>query len=109
VSSEVVGYQLDDKTTALFEIEPVAGFQPAGIGDIAGRVRDAAAPAIEAARELLELVKEIAPDAVEVKFGIKVTGTTNWLVAQAATEGNFEITLSWQPGMPPVSGPSSEG
>jgi hypothetical protein len=105
VSSEVVSYQLDDKTTALFEIEPVAGFRPARVGDIAGRVKDAAAPAIEAARELLEQVRDLAPDAVEVKFGIKVTGTTSWLIAKAATEGNFEVTLSWQPG----TGPSAEG
>jgi hypothetical protein len=97
VSSEVVRYQVDDKTVALFEIEPIDGFQPAGARDIAGRVREAAAPAIEAARELLVQVKDLAPDGVEVKFGIKVTGTANWLVAKAATEGNFEVTLTWQP------------
>lgn len=107
--AEVVSYQLDDETTALFEIEPVAGFQPAGIGDIAGRVREAAAPAVEAARELLEQVRDLAPHAIEVKFGIKVTGTANWLVAKAATEGNFEVTLSWQPGMPPPTHRPSEG
>jgi hypothetical protein len=106
VSSEVVSYQLDDKTTALFEIEPVAGFRPAGAGDIAGHVKEAAAPAIEAARELLERVRHLSPDGVEVKFGIKVTGTTNWLIAKAATEGNFEVTLSWRPGMGPAGVPS---
>jgi hypothetical protein len=100
VSSEVVRYQVDSKTVALFEIEPVPGFQPAGAGDIAGRVREAAEPAIEAARALLEQVKDLAPDAVQVKFGVKVTGTANWLVAKAATEGNFEVTLSWQPESP---------
>ena len=104
MSAELVSYQLDDMTTALFEIEPVAGFRPAGAGDIAGRVKDAAGPAIEAAREMLEQAKSLAPDAVEVKFGVKVTGTATWLVAKAATEGNFEVTLSWRPG-PPVSDP----
>ena len=98
MSSEVVRYQVDDKTAALFEIEPLAGFQPAGVGDLAGWVREAAAPSIEAARELLEQAKDLAPDAVQVKFGIKVTGTANWVVARAATEGNFEVTLTWQPG-----------
>lgn len=99
MSAELVSYQLDDMTIALFEIEPVVGFQPAGVGDIAGRVRDAAGPAIEAAREMLEQVKSLAPDAVEVKFGVKVTGTATWLVAKAATEGNFEVTLSWRPAL----------
>jgi hypothetical protein len=98
MSSEVVRYQVDDKTVAQFEIEPVQGFQPAGVGDVAGWVREAATPSIEAARELLEQVKHMAPAAVQVKFGIKVTGTANWVVAKAATEGNFEVTLSWQPG-----------
>jgi hypothetical protein len=98
VPPEIVSYQVDEKTTALFEIEPVAGFEPAGVGDVAGRVRDAAAPAIEAAREVLGQVRALAPDQVEVKFGLKVTGTANWLVAKAATEGNFEVTLSWAPG-----------
>ena len=106
MSSEVVRYQVDDKTAALFEIEPLAGFQPAGVGDLAGWVREAAAPSIEAARELLEQAKDLAPDAVQVKFGIKVTGTANWVVARAATEGNFEITLSWQPGAAAAGGPA---
>jgi hypothetical protein len=100
----VVRYQVGDKTVALFEIEPTAGFQPAGAGDIAGRVREAAAPALEAARELLDEVRELAPDAVQVKFGVKVTGTANWLIAKAATEGNFEVTLTWQPGLPSTGG-----
>lgn len=106
VSAELVSYELDDMTIALFEIEPVVGFQPAGVGDVAGRVRDAAGPAIEAAREMLEQAKRLAPDGVEVKFGVKVTGTATWLVAKAATEGNFEVTLSWRPGLP-VSDPSA--
>lgn len=100
--SEIVRYQLDDASTAMFEIDPVPGFQPAGVGDVAGRVREAAGPAVEAARELLEQVRDLAPDAVQVKFGIKVTGTANWLVAKAATEGNFEVTLSWAPGGAPA-------
>jgi hypothetical protein len=33
-----------------------------------------------------------------------VTGTANWLVAKAATEGNFEVTLSWSPGSPQRGG-----
>ncbi|MET8040333.1 CU044_2847 family protein [Micromonospora sp. NPDC005215] len=104
MSSEVVRYEVDNKTVAQIEIEPIAGFQPASAGDVAGRVRDAAEPAIQAARVLLEQVRVLTPDAVQVKFGVKVTGTTNWLIAKAASEGNFEITLSWQPGISPNDG-----
>ena len=94
--SEVVRYEVDGATMVSFEIEPTTGFQPAGVGDIAGRVRDSVAPALAAANEVLEQVKRLGPDAVEVKFGVKVTGTANWLVAKAASEGNFEVTLSWR-------------
>lgn len=45
---------------------------------------------------LLEKARSAHPDEVEVKFGVKVTGGANWLIAKAATEGNFEITLTWK-------------
>ena len=93
----VVSYALDDGTVVRFEIDPGTGFRPAGPDEIAGRIREAVAPAVEGARAVLEQVKQAAPRQVEVKFGIKVSGTANWFVAKAATEGNFEITLTWTP------------
>jgi hypothetical protein len=98
VSSEIVRYEIDSETVAKFEIEPTPGFHPAGPRDVAGKVWDAAGPAVEAAMAVMERVKKMSPDAVEISFGIKVTGTMDWIVAKAATEGNFQITLSWQPG-----------
>ncbi|MCI4062075.1 hypothetical protein MRQ36_05645 [Micromonospora sp. R77] len=92
---EVVRYQVDEQTVALIEVEPPAGFQPAGVGDVAGWVRESAAPVVAAAKELLEEVKTVAPDAVEVKFGVKATGTASWVVAKATAEANFEVTLHW--------------
>lgn len=105
VSPEIVKYAVDGTTVAQFEIDPGDGFVPAGAGDVVGKVREAAAPAIEAARVLLERARELSPDGVQVKFGVKVTGTATWLVARAATEGNFEVTLSWQPGAPTPPAP----
>lgn len=109
MSSEVVRYQVDDKTVAQFEFEPTAGFHPAGVDDVAGWVREAAAPSIGAARAVLDQVRQLAPDTVQVKFGIKVTGTANWIVAKAASEANFEITLSWQPDNAADPGPLADG
>lgn len=97
MSAQVVTYRVDDSTVVSFEIEPTEGFSPASAGDVACRVRDAVAPAIEAAKAVLDKAKEARPDGIELKFGVKVSGTANWLVARAATEGNFEITLSWSP------------
>jgi hypothetical protein len=96
VAGVEVRYALDDGTVVGFEVEPGAGFGPAGVGDVAGRIRDAVGPAVEGARTVLDKVREAGPDEVEVKFGIKVSGTANWLVAKAAAEGNFEITLTWK-------------
>lgn len=108
MSSEIVRYQVDSETVAKFEIEPTPGFQPAGPRDIAGKVWDAAGPAVEAAMAVMHRVKQMGPDAVEVTFGVKVTGTMDWLVAKAAGEGNFQITLSWQPDRAP-GGAASAG
>lgn len=93
--SQVATYRVDDEHLVAIEITPVEGFVPAGVDDVAGRVREAAGSAILAARAVLEQARELAPDTVQVKFGVKVTGTANWLLAKAATEGNFEITMTW--------------
>ena len=95
MSSRIVTYLVDESTAVMFEIEPGAGFQPAGPEQILGKVRDAVSPAVEAARAVLDKVKETGPNQVEVSFGIKVSGEANWLVAKAASEGNFAVTLTW--------------
>ena len=63
----VVSYPLEDGTVVRFEIEPGADFRPAGPDEIAGRIRETVAPAVESARAVLAKVKEPAPDTIEVK------------------------------------------
>ena len=98
VSTQVATYRVDESTTVSFEIDPVPGYRPAGCREIAGKVGDAVGPAVEAAKVVLDKVREACPEQIEVKFGIKVSGGANWLIAKAATEGSFEVTLSWSPG-----------
>jgi hypothetical protein len=106
LAPHVATYSTVDDVEVSFEVDTVEGFEPAGIGDVVGKVRDAIEPAVLAAREVLARVKQLSPDEVQVKFGIKATGTMNWLVARSAGEGSFEVTLAWRPG----SGPEpSEG
>lgn len=96
--SEVVTYELDDSTLVQFEVEPTDGFRSARADDqVAGRVRDAVEPAVAAAKEVLAKLGEIKPDQIELSFGIKVSGTANWLVAKAETNANFSVTLIWKP------------
>jgi hypothetical protein len=93
----VVSYEVDDDTVVRFEIEPTDDWHDVGADQVLGQIRDAVGPAVEGARAVLEKAREATPDEIVVKFGIKVSGTMNWLVAKAATEGNFEVTLTWKP------------
>jgi hypothetical protein len=98
VASQIVRYQVDESTEVGFEFDPGPGWRPAGVRELAGRVREAVGPAVEAAKVVLDKAKEAKPDGIEVTFGVKVNGEANWIVARAATEGNFEVTLTWKPG-----------
>ena len=93
----VVSYEVDDETVVRFEIEPTDGWHDVGADRVLGQIKEAVAPAVEGARAVLEKAREATPDEIVVKFGIKVSGTMTWLVAKAATEGNFEVTLTWKP------------
>jgi hypothetical protein len=95
MSSQVVTYRVDDSTTVRLEIEPTEGFRPAGPGEVLSRVEEAITPAVEAAKTVLAKIKEACPDQIEMKFGVKASGETTWLVAKAAAEGNFEVILTW--------------
>jgi hypothetical protein len=97
MASPVVSYEVDENTVVRFEIEPTDDWHDVGADQVLGQIRDAVAPAVEGAKVVLEKAREATPDEIVVKFGIKVSGTMNWLVAKAATEGNFEITLTWKP------------
>ncbi len=95
MASRIVTYQVDDSTTVKFEIEPTPGFGPAGSEQVLGWVQEAVIPAVDAAKAVLEKVKEAQPDQIELKFGLKASGTANWFVAKAAAEANFAVTLTW--------------
>jgi hypothetical protein len=97
VDSLVTSYLVDNATLVQIEVDAPDDFVPAGTGSVAGRVRDAIGPAVDAAKIVLDKVKEIKPHEVELKFGVKVSGGASWLIAKSAAEGNFEITLKWSP------------
>ncbi|MBP2706319.1 hypothetical protein JOL79_21145 [Microbispora sp. RL4-1S] len=102
---QIVRYELDAETVVGFEVELGPGYHPAGAEEVVGRIKEAVDPAVQAARAVLEKVKETRPDEISLKFGIKVSGTMNWWVAKAATESNFEVTLTWRPDPERPEGP----
>lgn len=99
MSTRIVTYGVGDaKVEFEIEADQASGeYVPASGGRAASitQIREAIAPAIAGAKEALDSARELSPDEVQVKFGIKASGTMNWWVAKAATEGNFEITLTW--------------
>lgn len=109
MATEVVSYALDDETVVRFEIEPTDHFHRVTSDDVVSRVRDAVRPAVQAARTVLDGASELRPEEVTVTFGIKVSGTANWLVAKAASEGNFEVSLVWRPTRPTAANAPAEG
>lgn len=90
VASSVAQYAVDDETVVRFEFDPPPGFRAAGAAEIAGQVRETLAPTAQAARVVLDKVREARPDEVKLKFGIKISGGANWLMAKMPTEANFE-------------------
>ena len=98
MASPVVTYELDDQTKVRFEIEPTDEWRDVSSEKVLGKIREAVEPAVEGAKAVLDKVREAGPDEIEVKFGIKVSGDMNWFIAKAATEANFEVTLTWKPG-----------
>jgi hypothetical protein len=107
----VVAYLLDDQTVVRFEVEPADDFRPAGTSEVVARVKEAVEPAVAGAQAVLAKVRECGPDEVELRFGIEVTGTANWVIARAATEANFEVTLTWKASEPApvIRDPAVEG
>ena len=95
--AEVGTYEVDSGVFVRIEFEPAGDFVPAGTDEILGRVREAVEPAVAAAQVVVDRARALSPDEVEVKFGIKVSGQANWWIAKAATDANFEITLTWKP------------
>lgn len=100
-----VSYELGDGTKVRFDTDPVAGWRQVGAEEVIGRIDDAVAPLVAGASVVLGKLKTIQPDGIELKFGVKVSGTANWVVAKAATEANFEVTLTWKHD-DPAHGPS---
>jgi len=37
-----------------------------------------------------------APDKISLGFGIKVTGEAQLVIAKAASEANFQVSIEWQ-------------
>lgn len=92
-----VTYALEDGTEVHFEFVPSDDWHQVGADRVVAKVKDAVRPAVASAKVVLDEIAQLTPADVSVKFGIKVTGTANWLVAKASSDASFEVTLTWHP------------
>jgi Trypsin-co-occurring domain 1 len=104
--TKLVRFDAGDGATVLIEVEEVAS------GDIKPVARKPGELAAQARQTLSEAIDGIAPmirtlkrqfnemtdpeDEVEVKFGVKLSGEIDAVVAKMGSEATYEVTLKWK-------------
>jgi hypothetical protein len=100
VVAEFVRFTLEDGSQVLFEsaegdLVALHGGQP----DVreGGRLTERLHAVAEAAEEVAgSLRSRLAPDEVNLEFGLKISGELNWwFFAKAQSEGTIKVTLTW--------------
>nr|WP_306422566.1 CU044_2847 family protein [Paenarthrobacter aurescens] len=66
-----------------------------GILNVDRRLEDALASVRPAAVAALESMRELAPEHMEIEFGIKLAGDAGALIAKSCPEGHFIVRMSW--------------
>lgn len=104
----VVEMPLEDGSTVLVEVaEDEQRLQR--VGRAGSVVRDTAETLEEALRRVkpavttvLHQISDLAtpPDTVKIEFGVKLTAEAGVVIAKAATEANFKLSLEWSPAKP---------
>jgi hypothetical protein len=83
-------------------VKPTGGIEPMARGDgslIASTFNDALDALKKNAGAVIQGLKELKPDEVELEFGMKIgweAGNTIFGLAKAAHEGSFTVTIKWQ-------------
>jgi len=104
----LVEFELEDGGTLLVEVdepERGRGAVPAGRGRRRGepgkadeKFETVLAKIKPVGTALIAKIRELAdpPDEVGVEFGLKLNATAGVVVASAATEANFKVSLTWK-------------
>jgi hypothetical protein len=84
--------------------DQLAGFAPAAVapGEVAATATESFESAVDrllpAVRAIGERMKQLAPEELTVALGVKLTAEAGVIVAKAAGEANFTVTLKWTAG-----------
>ncbi|HEY9355289.1 MAG TPA: CU044_2847 family protein [Arthrobacter sp.] len=98
--TEVVRYEVGSGTV-LVEVDgnsygvnhPARNEQ--GIVDAGRRLEDALASVRPAAIAVLEAMRELAPEQMEIEFGVKLAGDAGAVIARNSADGHFILRMSW--------------
>jgi hypothetical protein len=101
--TKLVQFPLEEGGSIVVEVEDeqLSGPVPAAVpGDFAGRARmsfeEAAAKLGPIARTVLDQVKDLGPQDVQVELGIKFSAEAGIILAKSSGEGSCKVTLSWK-------------
>jgi hypothetical protein len=108
---EFVRFTLDDGSQVLFEsaegdLVALHGGKP-NVRE-GGRLTERLQAVAEAAEEVAgSLRSRLAPDEVNLEFGLKISGELNWwFFAKAQSEGTIKVTLKWAGNQKVVASPT---
>jgi hypothetical protein len=95
---------MDSGDTVIVEMdeEQLAGFSPAALdpSDVAATVTESFETAVDrvlpAMRVISERMRQLAPAELTVAVGVKLTAEAGVILAKAAAEANFTVTLMWR-------------
>ncbi len=106
--AEFVEFTLDDGSQVVFEsaeadLVALHGGEP----DVreGGKLTERLHAVAQAAEEIAgSLRSRLAPDEVNLEFGLKISGELNWwFFAKAQSEGTIKVTLKWAGNQPPAA------
>ena len=103
VVAEFVRFTLDDGSDVMFEsaesdLVALHGGQP--VVREGGKLTERLRTVAEAAQQIAaSLRSRLAPDEVNLEFGLKISGEVNWwFFAKSSAEGTTKVTLKWAGG-----------
>jgi hypothetical protein len=73
-----------------------------GILDTGRRLEDVLAAVRPAANAAADVLSELAPEHLELQFGVKLAGSSGAIIARNCSEGHFIVKMSWSPEQPPA-------
>ena len=99
----LVEFPLEDGSSIVVEVdEPeTAGTVRASRGDTLAKAKETLEEAFDkvlpVTKSVVQKLRSVGnrPDEIEVAFGVKLTTTAGAVIASAAAEANFDVTLRW--------------